>query len=77
MEGRRGLRAFVSGTVDWLGERDAVVENVALTRTQSAARIYDDVKPPDVSDTPQTRLNPRNSPSTTFVDKGERKGQGY
>ncbi len=35
VEGRRELRAFVSGTVDWLGERDAVVENVALTRTQS------------------------------------------
>jgi hypothetical protein len=35
VEGRRELRAFVSGTIDWLGERDAVVENVALTRTQS------------------------------------------
>ncbi len=35
VEGKRELRAFVSGTVDWLGERDAVVENVALTRTQS------------------------------------------
>jgi len=34
MEGARQLRAFVSGTVDWLRERDAVVENVALTRTQ-------------------------------------------
>ena len=35
VEGRREFRAFVSGTVDWLGERDAVVENVALTRTQT------------------------------------------
>ena len=33
VEGRRELRAFVSGTADWLRERDAVVENVALTRT--------------------------------------------
>jgi hypothetical protein len=31
----RELRAFVSGTVDWLRERDAVVENVALARTQN------------------------------------------
>ena len=29
------MRAFVSGTVDWLRERDAVVENVALARTQN------------------------------------------
>jgi SnoaL-like protein len=35
VEGARELRAFVSGTVDWLRGRDAVVENVALTRTQS------------------------------------------
>jgi hypothetical protein len=35
IEGTRELRAFVSGTVDWLRERDAVVENVALTRTQT------------------------------------------
>jgi hypothetical protein len=35
VEGARRLRAFVSGTVDWLRERDAVVENVALTRTLS------------------------------------------
>src|SRR3712207_8052052 len=35
VEGARGLRAFVNGTADWLRERDAVVENVALTRTQS------------------------------------------
>jgi hypothetical protein len=35
VEGARELRAFVNGTVDWLHERDAVVENVALTRTQS------------------------------------------
>ena len=33
VEGTRELRAFVSGMVDWLRERDAVVENVALTRT--------------------------------------------
>jgi hypothetical protein len=35
VEGARRLRAFVSGTADWLRERDAVVENVALTRTQT------------------------------------------
>jgi hypothetical protein len=35
VEGARHLRAFVSGMVVWLGERDAVVENVALTRTPS------------------------------------------
>jgi hypothetical protein len=35
VEGAEELRAFVSGTADWLRERDAVVENVALTRTQS------------------------------------------
>ncbi len=35
VEGVRQLRAFVSGTADWLRERDAVVENVALTLTQS------------------------------------------
>ena len=34
-EGARKIRAFASGTVDWLRERDAVVENVALTRTLS------------------------------------------
>ena len=33
VEGARRLRAFVNGTVEWLGERDAVVENVALTLT--------------------------------------------
>jgi hypothetical protein len=33
VEGARRLRAFVNGTADWLRERDAVVENVALTRT--------------------------------------------
>src|SRR5918997_1573898 len=33
VEGARGLRAFVNGTADWLRERDAVVENVALTLT--------------------------------------------
>jgi len=31
--GARRLRAFVNGTADWLRERDAVVENVALTNT--------------------------------------------
>jgi hypothetical protein len=35
VEGARGLRAFVFGTADWLRERDAVVENVALTRTST------------------------------------------
>ncbi len=34
VEGVREFRAFVSGTADWWRERDAVVENVALTRTQ-------------------------------------------
>ena len=33
VEGTRELRAFVTGTAGWLRERDAVVENVALTRT--------------------------------------------
>ena len=33
VEGARALRAFASGTAEWLRERDAVVENVALTRT--------------------------------------------
>ena len=33
VEGIRELRAFVNGTAEWLRERDAVVENVALTRT--------------------------------------------
>ena len=33
VDGVRELRAFVNGTADWLRERDAVVENVALTRT--------------------------------------------
>ena len=32
VEGARRLRAFVNGTAEWLRERDAVVENVALTR---------------------------------------------
>jgi hypothetical protein len=35
VEGARELRAFVNGTADWLRERDAVVENVAITRTQT------------------------------------------
>jgi hypothetical protein len=33
VEGARRLRAFANGTADWLRERDAVVENVALTLT--------------------------------------------
>ena len=33
VEGTRELRAFVTGTAEWLRQRDAVVENVALTRT--------------------------------------------
>ena len=33
VEGASQFRAFVNGTVDWLRKRDAVVENVALTRT--------------------------------------------
>ena len=33
VEGARGLRAFITGSAEWLRERDAVVENVALTRT--------------------------------------------
>jgi hypothetical protein len=35
VEGVRQLRAFISGTADWLRERDAIVENVALTHTES------------------------------------------
>jgi hypothetical protein len=41
VEGARQFRAFVSGTADWLRERDAVVENVALTRTP--ARTVEEV----------------------------------
>jgi hypothetical protein len=41
VEGTRDLRAFASGTADWLRERDAVVENVALTRTP--ARTVEEV----------------------------------
>jgi hypothetical protein len=41
VEGTRELRAFASGTADWLRERDAVVENVALTRTP--ARTVEEV----------------------------------
>jgi hypothetical protein len=33
VEGVREFRAFISGTAEWLHGRDAVVENVALTRT--------------------------------------------
>jgi hypothetical protein len=33
VEGTVGLRAFVADQASWLRERDAVVENVALTRT--------------------------------------------
>ena len=35
VEGAKELRAFVNGTAQWLRERDAVVENVALTHTQT------------------------------------------
>ncbi len=35
VEGAEELRAFVSEMAGWLRERDAVVENVALTRTQT------------------------------------------
>jgi hypothetical protein len=35
VEGTRELRAFASGTAEWLREREAVVENVALTRTST------------------------------------------
>jgi SnoaL-like domain len=35
VEGTRELRAFASGTAEWLRERDALVENVALTRTST------------------------------------------
>ena len=35
VEGARELRTFVSGMAEWLRERDAVVENVALTLTES------------------------------------------
>ena len=35
VEGVRELRDFVSGTADWLRERDAIVENVALTLTET------------------------------------------
>jgi hypothetical protein len=35
VEGARALRALASGTADWLRERDAVVENVALTHTRT------------------------------------------
>ena len=41
VEGTRELRAFVTGTAEWLRERDAVVDNVALTRTP--ARTVEEV----------------------------------
>ena len=41
IEGARALRAFAIGTAEWLRERDAVVENVALTRTP--ARTVEEV----------------------------------
>ncbi len=41
MEGAKELRPFVSGPSEWLRERDAGVENVALTRTQ--ARTVEEV----------------------------------
>jgi hypothetical protein len=41
VEGARGLRAFASETAGWMRERDAVVENVALTLTP--ARTVEEV----------------------------------
>lgn len=41
VEGARDFRAFVSETADWLRERDAAVESVALTRT--ATRTVEEV----------------------------------
>jgi len=41
IEGARALRAFAIGTAEWLRERDAMVENVALTRTP--ARTVEEV----------------------------------
>ena len=41
VEGTRELRAFATGTAEWLRERDAAVENVALTRTP--ARTVEEV----------------------------------
>src|SRR5215212_437688 len=41
IEGARALRAFAIGTAEWLRERNAVVENVALTRTP--ARTVEEV----------------------------------
>src|ERR671913_1064765 len=41
VEGTRELRAFATGTAEWLRERDAVVENVILTRTP--ARTVEEV----------------------------------
>src|SRR3712207_9355087 len=35
VEGEREFRAFAVGTAEWLREKDAVVENVALTRTST------------------------------------------
>jgi SnoaL-like protein len=39
VEGTRALRAFLNETVDWLHERDAVVENVALTLTPTLEEV--------------------------------------
>jgi hypothetical protein len=41
VEGARELRAFVTGTAEWMRERDAVVENFALTCTP--ARTVEEV----------------------------------
>jgi hypothetical protein len=41
VEGTRELHAFVNGTANWLREREAVVENVALTLT--ATRTVEEV----------------------------------
>src|SRR3712207_9577983 len=57
VEGARGLRAFVSGTVQWLRERDAVGENVALTLTPS--RTVEESVLPLLGDAERRRALPR------------------
>jgi hypothetical protein len=42
VEGVRGLRAFVSGTAEWLRERDAVVVNVARVVEEVVMRLLAD-----------------------------------
>ena len=46
LDGVRELRAFASGTADCLRERDAVVENVALTLAPTRTVEEVVVKPP-------------------------------